>query len=403
MKWPGKASVEIVLSWYTKETFHGVKRIDGYPVENISSTLSFEEELPDPFELLSNKKLICKGHELQGDGFKLGRAEAQQLINQDYSNADVLAPLVTGDDINNSTEIRPSSYVINFTNLSLEKASKYPRLLKLVEERVKPERMVYQGSTGRDKYLRTYWWLFRGFRNELHEYSLEHDKFLVLSVVSKYRSFIFVPSSFVPTAATSCFLFDKYSDFTCLQSSIHEAWVEKYGSSLGETLRYIAGRCFKTFPLLTMTNDALESIGEQYYLFRSSLMIQENIGLTSIYNRLHSENDRDEPIVNFRRFQIEMDQAVAAAYGWDDLVLDHGFHETKQGLRFTISEGARREVLQRLLKLNHVRYEEEVAKGLHDKKKRSSTYRKKSKSQIKIIDHQGLLFGSVERGSDHGK
>ena len=33
--------------------------------------------------------------------------------------------------------------------------------------------------------------------------------------------------------------------------------------------------------------------------------------------------------------------------------LGHGFHDTKQGVRFTISEPARREVLQRLLKLNH--------------------------------------------------
>jgi hypothetical protein len=64
-----------------------------------------------------------------------------------------------------------------------------------------------------------------------------------------------------------------------------------------------------------------------------------------------------------------MDNAVAAAYGWTDLKLDHGFYETKQGIRFTISEPARREVLQRLLKLNHERYAEEVKQGLHGKKK----------------------------------
>jgi hypothetical protein len=68
-----------------------------------------------------------------------------------------------------------------------------------------------------------------------------------------------------------------------------------------------------------------------------------------------------------------LDKAVAAAYGWDDLDLGHGFHETKQGLRFTISEPARREVLQRLLKLNHQRYEEEVKQGLHSKKRGAGT------------------------------
>ena len=40
---------------------------------------------------------------------------------------------------------------------------------------------------------------------------------------------------------------------------------------------------------------------------------------------------------------------------------------SKQGLRYTISEAARRTVLDRLLALNHQRYAEEVAEGLHDK------------------------------------
>lgn len=65
---------------------------------------------------------------------------------------------------------------------------------------------------------------------------------------------------------------------------------------------------------------------------------------------------------------MELDQAVAAAYGWADLDLGHAFHETPQGLRYTISEPARREVLGRLLALNHERYEAEVKAGLHKKK-----------------------------------
>ena len=52
-----------------------------------------------------------------------------------------------------------------------------------------------------------------------------------------------------------------------------------------------------------------------------------------------------------------------------DLALDHDYHQTQQGLRFTISEPARREVLARLLELNHQRYEEEVRAGLHEKGK----------------------------------
>ena len=82
----------------------------------------------------------------------------------------------------------------------------------------------------------------------------------------------------------------------------------------------------------------------------------------------------------------------AAAYGWSDLDLGHGFHETKQGLRFTISEPARREVLARLLKLNHERYAEEVAQGLHEKKSKRPDGAGRRKAERP--EERRLRFGS---------
>jgi hypothetical protein len=69
-----------------------------------------------------------------------------------------------------------------------------------------------------------------------------------------------------------------------------------------------------------------------------------------------------------------MDEAVSAAYGWSVLDLEHGFHEVEylpenDRIRYTISEVARKEVLKRLLKLNHEIHEEEVEKGLWKEKK----------------------------------
>ena len=83
-------------------------------------------------------------------------------------------------------------------------------------------------------------------------------------------------------------------------------------------------------------------------------------GLTATYNRFHNAHDRASDIQRLRELHVEMDHAVAAAYGWQDLALDHGFHDTKQGVRFTVSEAARRELLDRLLALNHQRHREEV-------------------------------------------
>ena len=85
---------------------------------------------------------------------------------------------------------------------------------------------------------------------------------------------------------------------------------------------------------------------------------------------------------------------MSAAYGWTDLDFGHGFHETKQGVRYTISEPARREVLARLLKLNHERYAEEVKQGLHEKKKKGGGGRVKGGGKKKSKpDEGGGLFG----------
>jgi hypothetical protein len=68
---------------------------------------------------------------------------------------------------------------------------------------------------------------------------------------------------------------------------------------------------------------------------------------------------------------------VRDAYSWSDLGLDHGFHDTPQGRRFTVGPAARTEVVERLLELNHERYAEEVAAGLHERKKSGKASRRR--------------------------
>ena len=131
------------------------------------------------------------------------------------------------------------------------------------------------------------------------------------------------------------------------------------------TLNYSSSDCFDTFPF--PRSESCGPAGEKYSIARGTVMLERQEGLTKTYNRFHDPDETSADIQKLRELHVEMDQAVAAAYGWTDLDLGHGFHETKQGVRFTISEPARREVLQRLLKLNHERYAEEVAAGLHGK------------------------------------
>ncbi|MFN5379264.1 MAG: hypothetical protein ACK5BQ_10930, partial [Ignavibacteria bacterium] len=71
-------------------------------------------------------------------------------------------------------------------------------------------------------------------------------------------------------------------------------------------------------------------------------------------------------INELRRLHVELDIAVRDAYGWQDLPLDHDFYEVEtlpenDRVRYTISPAARKELLKRLLELNHKRAAEEAA------------------------------------------
>jgi hypothetical protein len=177
----------------------------------------------------------------------------------------------------------------------------------------------------------------------------------------------FVPTGQVFAETLIAFPHADFSDFALLQSTLHEAWVRAYASSLETRVRYNPSDAFETFACPQPTLDLMR-VGERFHLRRASVMAKRNEGLTKTYNHFHDPDESAQDLQKLRELHVEMDKAVAAVYGWDDLNLAHDFHETKQGVRFTMSEAARREVLGRLLKLNHERYAEEVKQGLHDKK-----------------------------------
>jgi hypothetical protein len=126
---------------------------------------------------------------------------------------------------------------------------------------------------------------------------------------------------------------------------------------------YTPSDCFETFPF-PQSLTSLGAIGERYHSHRREIMTARHEGLTATYNRFQSPHEVSHDIATLRALHVEMDHAVAAAYDWTDLDLGHGFHQTKQGARYTISEAARRTVLDRLLALNHERYAAEQSAAL---------------------------------------
>jgi hypothetical protein len=155
-------------------------------------------------------------------------------------------------------------------------------------------------------------------------------------------------------------------------------------STLRTDINYSPTDCFETFPQPELP-DEVGRVAKTLDARRRALMLERNEGLTKTYNRLHNPTEGAADIAELRRLHIELDCAVAAAYGWEDLGLDHGFRETPQGVRYTIGSVAGVEVLDRLLELNHDRYAAEVAAGLHDKKKGG-----KRAAKAAVVDQQTL-------------
>jgi hypothetical protein len=386
--WPGAANLEIAHVWGRRGPWGGACFLDDTPSDGITSFLAQRGSVSGtPFRLKANDAKSFQGTIVLGMGFVLEPDDAQRLIDRNPRNKDVLFPFLNGEDLNSRPDQSPSRWVINFFDWSIDKAMKYTECFRIVEEKVKPERL------GKAKDVEAApWWQFWRSRSDLYRNIKGFERVLVGVLHTKFWSIATYSSEMVFSHAVTVFAVQNLTYLSLLESFVHEAWAREYSGSLETRLRYTPSDCFETFPFPPKLA-SLEKPGRAYDNFRRHVMIARQEGLTSTYNRFH---DPDEPLADIqklRELHIEMDNAVVAAYGWDHLALGHGFHHTKQGTRFTISEPARREVLARLLKLNHERYAEEVAQGLHDKNKRSGKRKSRANSDaVPGADQTGGLF-----------
>ena len=387
--WPGSAGVKIARICLYNGEWLGKAVLEDSTVERINSRLHGEEEEQPTFDLVSNSGRSFVGHYLMGQGFVISDRDATQLLAKEPQASNVVFEYIRGEDINQLPTQKGTDRAINFSTLSLDECqTKYPLTLQRIRELVKPERERQKVKTHGDK-----WWQYARPRPALEEVLKRNQQVIVQPFTSKYLTFTFVGVRHVFAHPLVVIDSEDYSVYGVLQSSYHDAWVRKYASKMGDRIRYASSDCFENypFPLLEALPTAKES-SQLYYAHRQSLLGRTDRCLTDIYNRFHDPDKCSADIQKLRDLHVEMDRAVAAAYGWTDLELGHGFHETKQGVRFTISEPARREVLQRLLKLNHERYAEEEKQGLHGKKGAARKATSKKKAASKTTKEEATLF-----------
>jgi len=384
VKWPGQANVEVNLVVLSRpaalplSSSHALPLstsplLDGHPVPAISSRLDAEPEA-EPTRLKQNEGKAFIGDFVRGIGFVLEPDEAEALIARDPRNADCLFPYLNGEDLNSHPEQQPSRWVICFHDWDLERAKRYPDLLRIVEERVKPERERLRGPG--DKRNREYWWQFGAYRAGMRQAIAPLRRVLVRSRVSELHSMAFVAKGWIYSDQTIVFAFDDDYHFALLQSGVHEAWLRQQASSLRTDIRYTPTDCFDTFPFPPLEYERLASsqwqleempqsfqqaaqVGAAYHEHRRQVMRARQLGLTKTYNLFHNPACQDADIVRLRELHAAMDRAILACYGWEDLNPGHDFYQNDRGqTRYTLSPEARREVLRRLVGLN-----EKIAKG----------------------------------------
>lgn len=365
--WPSRsAALEYCAIWTSRNHLNAeaARIADDTPVSGITATLEPQSRTPGVPYRLAREKTSFIGSYVMGSGFVVSREWATETMAESPRNGEVLRPFLNGQDINEDPSCDARRWVINFHDWPEEKAREYLECYSRVTNDVKPYRM-----NQKDPHGRRYWWRFFRPRPELYHAIQNMSRVIVITLHTKALIPVMVPTGQVYSHALGVFSSEDTAMLALLSSAPHFWWAVTRGSGLGVSIRYTPSDVFETLPLPELTEE-MRGVGDHLDKYRRDVMLSRDLGLTKTYNLANDPACRDDDIDELRRIHREIDIATVRAYGWDDLIpqLDHGFHPVARETRYTIGPKAQREVLDRLLELNHARYAEEVAAGLHDKR-----------------------------------
>ncbi|HRP90952.1 MAG TPA: hypothetical protein PKX92_13055 [Edaphocola sp.] len=443
-KWLGVAAVEVSLLTITKQVWKGKFYLDNMEVGSITTLLDASGFNKNPYTLFSNVSKCFQGHNVLGDGFFISKSQYLEMIEGYELNKSVIFPIINANELLNSPS--PDNFkrfVIYFNEMTFEEASKFTKPFLHIQENVKPDRE----SKDVRKYPRMVkeWWKFWMNKRDFSLALQKSRSVLYSAIVSKTHAFQYLPSNVFSSHANVGIPDASWQEFSCLQSSFHEAWSWKYASTMKGDRRYLPSDCFETFPFPKnnnpLENDKLEELGCVYHEHRRQIMLGMQLGLTKTYNLFHSHaitaqsiNEKDKQvaalqkhldpatggapntisfkeaiqgILKLRELHVQMDEAVLDAYGWrfdsaqrPDIELRHDFYEVdylpeNDRIRFTIHPDARKEVLKRLLELNHKIHEEEVKAGLWEKKGKKGRKSYEALNETSIFEEPDENLGGL--------
>jgi hypothetical protein len=431
-KWPGQAAVVVSVVHVCNGALPDPYELDGKPVPAITAFLFHAGGSENPSSLHANAGKSFLGSKIYGQGFTFDDTdtkgvatpidEMHRLIEEDPRNAEVIFPYIGGEEVNSSPTHEYHRYVINFFDRNeAECRQQWPELMRIVEEKVKPERLA------QNREIRArYWWRFGEVAPALYATIRGMKRVLGCSLVTTHLSFAFLPASMTFSHKLVIVAISSPGMLCILQSRIHESFARFFSSTLGDALNYSPSDCFETFPFPAgfEGDGGLESVGQEYYEFRAALMVRNNEGLTKTYNRFHDPEEQSPDVLRLRELHAAMDRAVLDAYGWTDLeptcefLLDYEEEDPassddyavaspgrgrgrKKPWRYRWPDEFRDDVLARLLELNRQYAEEERLSGAAAEK----TGKRKAKRERERKDSttKGAKGTKEEKAGKEGK
>ena len=260
--------------------------------------------------------------------------EAKALVAKDPKSASVIYPYLIGDELN--PDGQPTRFIIDIAAHDVVSAEAMApgamqRLRKMVlpqrQERAKEEakknRLLLEADPGRNvtwhrKNFLDRWWKLAWRRGEMVRAITALPRYIALSRVAVWTRqsvYVFVSPKIRPGDAVQVFAFDDDYSFGILHSTYHRAYFEERCSKMRVDLRYTPSTVFDTFPWpQAPSEDAVAGVVDvaaRLIVYRDE-KIAEGITLESLYNSL-----RDPGRNPLRNLQEELDEAVAAVYGFD--------------------------------------------------------------------------------------
>ncbi|MBI5330900.1 MAG: hypothetical protein HZB71_09835 [Betaproteobacteria bacterium] len=208
---------------------------------------------------------------------------------------------------------------------------RYPAIWQWLYERVKPERDHNARASYRDN-----WWLFGEPRRELRAMLAGLPRYIATVETAKHRAFQFLDAAIAPDNMLVCIAVDDAYALGVLSSRIHVTWALATGGTLEDRPRYNKTRCFETFPFPDPGPEQaqrIRALAEELDAHRKRQQAAHpDLTLTGMYNVLEALRAgraltakekilHEQGLVSLlKQIHDDLDAAVLAAYGWDDLL-----------------------------------------------------------------------------------